>query len=162
WEEPFFVPEESLAHFREAVDRGKAAQADWEARFHAWEQKFPDLAKEWESAGSLALPSGWDQDLPVWKAGEKEATRAAAGKALNAIAARVPWLLGGDADLSTSTNTTLKAFPSFSAATGEGRNFHFGVREHAMAGIANGISYHGGARPFVATFFTFSDYMRPS
>ncbi len=162
WEEPFYVPEESLAHFREAVERGKAAQADWKTRFDAWAAKFPDLAKEWESAWSLSLPEGWDKELPVWKAGEKEATRAAAGKAMNAIAAHVPWLLGGDADLSTSTSTTLKAFPSFSAATGEGRNFHFGVREHAMAGIANGISYHGGARPFVATFFTFSDYMRPS
>jgi transketolase len=162
WEEPFYVPEESLAHFREAVDRGKAAQADWQTRFAAWAAKFPDLVKEWESAWSLSLPEGWDKDLPVWKAGEKEATRAAAGKAMNAIAAHVPWLLGGDADLSTSTSTTLKAFPSFSAATGEGRNFHFGVREHAMAGIANGIAYHGGARPFVATFFTFSDYMRPS
>ena len=81
---------------------------------------------------------------------------------MNAIAAHVPWLLGGDADLSTSTSTSLKNFQSFDGATGQGRNFHFGVREHAMAGIANGISYHGGARPFVATFFTFSDYMRPS
>jgi transketolase len=161
WEEPFHVPEEAREHLS-AVGRGKAAEDDWETRFQAWSAKFPDLAKEWEEAWSLTLPEGWDQDLPVYKAGEKEATRAAAGKALNAVAAKVPWLLGGDADLSTSTNTSLKGFPSFDGGSGEGRNFHFGVREHAMAGIANGISYHGGARPFVATFFTFSDYMRPS
>jgi transketolase len=162
WEEAFYEPPEALAHFREAIDRGKAAQADWEGRFQSWAAKFPDLKKEWDDAWSLTLPDGWDKDLPVYKAGEKEATRAAAGKAMNAIAAHVPWLLGGDADLSTSTSTSLKSFPSFDGATGLGRNFHFGVREHAMAGIANGISYHGGARPFVATFFTFSDYMRPS
>jgi transketolase len=162
WEEPFHVPEEAREHFRTAVSRGKAAQADWEGRFAAWAKKFPDLLKEWQDAWALALPAGWDKELPVWKAGEKEATRAAAGKAMNAIAAHVPWLLGGDADLSTSTSTSLKNFQSFDGATGMGRNFHFGVREHAMAGLANGISYHGGARPFVATFFTFSDYMRPS
>ncbi|HEV7517352.1 MAG TPA: transketolase C-terminal domain-containing protein, partial [Thermoanaerobaculia bacterium] len=162
WEEPFYEPAEALEHFRTAIPHGQADQADWEGRFAAWAKKFPDLAQEWQDAWSLALPAGWDKDLPVWKAGEKEATRAAAGKAMNAIAVHVPWLLGGDADLSTSTSTTLKNFPSFDGATGMGRNFHFGVREHAMAGIANGISYHGGARPFVATFFTFSDYMRPS
>jgi transketolase len=162
WEEPFHVPEDARAHLRTAVERGRTAQADWQSRFAAWEKKFPDLAQEWKDAMDLALPAGWDADLPIFKAGEKEATRAAAGKAMNAIAAKVPWLLGGDADLSTSTNTTLKAFPSFNGGTGEGRNFHFGVREHAMAGIANGIAYHGGARPFVATFFCFSDYMRPS
>ena len=161
-EEPFFVPEDSLAHFREAVDRGAREQSDWEKRFEAWAASHPDLAAEWRLAAEGKLPAGWDAELPTWKAGEKEATRVAAGKALNAIAAKVPWLVGGDADLSVSTNTKLKSEGDFDGRTGAGRNVHFGVRELAMAGIANGMAYHGGARPFVATFFCFSDYMRPS
>ena len=161
-EEPFHVPEDALAHFREAVDRGAKAQSDWARRFDAWAAAHPDLAREWRLAAEGKLPDGWDADLPEWKAGEKEATRVAAGKALNAIAAKVPWLIGGDADLSVSTNTKLKNEADFDGRTGAGRNVHFGVRELAMAGIANGIAYHGGVRPFVATFFCFSDYMRPS
>jgi transketolase len=161
-EEPFFVPEDALAHFREAVDRGARSQSDWAKRFDAWAAAYPDLAHDWRLATEGKLPAGWDADLPSWKAGEKEATRVAAGKALNAIAAKVPWLIGGDADLSVSTNTKLKNEGDFDGRTGAGRNVHFGVRELAMAGIANGMAYHGGARPFVATFFCFSDYMRPS
>ena len=161
-EEPFFVPNESLDHFREAVAKGEAVRSDWQSRFHRYEKEHPDLAAEWGRWMSGKLPDGWDAKLPQFAAGEKEATRTAAGKAMNAIAETVPWLIGGDADLGTSTNTVLKKFSSFEAATGTGRNLHFGVREHAMAGIANGISYHGGLRPFVATFFCFSDYMRPS
>ena len=161
-EEPFFVPDDALAHFREAVGRGATAQSEWEGRFDAWAKAFPELAREWRLAAEGKLPDGWDADLPAWKAGEKEATRVAAGKALNAIAAKVPWLIGGDADLSVSTNTKLKGEADFDGRTGAGRNVHFGVRELAMAGIANGIAYHGQARPFVATFFCFSDYMRPS
>ncbi|MDQ2969623.1 MAG: transketolase, partial [Acidobacteriota bacterium] len=155
-EEPFFVPKESLNHFREAVAKGEAFRSDWQSRFHRYEKEHPDLAAEWGRWMSGKLPDGWDSKLPQFAAGEKEATRTAAGKAMNAIAETVPWLIGGDADLGTSTNTVLKKFSSFEAATGTGRNLHFGVREHAMAGIANGISYHGGLRPFVATFFCFS------
>ena len=162
WEEPFYEPPEAVAHFREAVESGRKAQDDWKRRFDAWAKESPDLAREWRQAWELALPSGWDSDLPSWKAGDKEATRIAGGAALNAIAARVPYLIGGDADLSESTKTTIKNGGDFDAATGSGRNLHFGVREHAMAGIGNGMSYHGGVRPFVATFFNFSDYMRPS
>ena len=164
WEhdEPFFVPEDALAHFREAVDRGARAESDWSKRFDAWAAAYPDLAADWRLATAGELPAGWDANLPAWKAGEKEATRVAAGKALNAIAAKVPWLVGGDADLSVSTNTKLKDEGDFDARSGGGRNIHFGVRELAMAGIANGMAYHGGTRPFVATFFCFSDYMRPS
>jgi transketolase len=165
WEHPdetFFVPEEARAHFRAGAERGSRLAADWRQRFAKYEQAHPDLAAEWRQAMDGELPDGWDADLPSWKAGEKEATRAAAGKAMNAIADPVPSLVGGDADLSTSTATNLKKYASFDAATGEGRNLHFGVREHAMAGIANGIAYHGGLRPFTATFFCFSDYMRPS
>ena len=161
-EEPFFVPDDALEHFRGAVDSGAKAESQWKARFDAWAKAFPDLAREWRLAVEGKLPDGWDAELPEWKAGEKEATRVAAGKALNAIAAKVPWLLGGDADLSVSTNTKLKKEEDFDGRTGAGRNVHFGVRELAMAGIANGMAYHGGVRPVVATFFCFSDYMRPS
>ncbi len=162
WEEPFYVPPDALAHLREAVGRGRQAQNDWEVRFAAYAKENPELAGEWRQSWELALPAGWDADLPVWKAGDKEATRVAGGAALNAIASRLPYLVGGDADLSESTKTTLKGGGDFDAATGAGRNFHFGVREHAMAGAANGMAYHGGVRVFVATFFNFSDYMRPS
>ncbi|HEX9303712.1 MAG TPA: transketolase [Thermoanaerobaculia bacterium] len=162
YEEAFFVPKDALQHFRGAVERGARAQSDWQGRFEAWASANPDLAEEWRRAFSGELPPGWDADLPKWKAGEKEATRVAAGKALNAIAAKVPWVFGGDADLSVSTNTKLKDEADFDGASGNGRNVHFGVREHAMAGIGNGMAYHGGVRPYVATFFCFSDYMRPS
>ena len=162
WEEPFHIPQEALAQFRKAVERGKADQDDWDKRFAAYARQYPDLAEQWRSAWALDLPAGWDQGLPSWKGGDKEATRVAGGAALNAIAAKVPYLLGGDADLSESTKTSIKGGGDFDASTGAGRNFHFGVREHAMAGIANGMAYHGAVRPFVATFFTFSDYMRPS
>ncbi|HEU5249397.1 MAG TPA: transketolase [Thermoanaerobaculia bacterium] len=161
-EEPFFVPDDALAHFRTAVERGGRDESEWTKRFDAWAEAFPDLAEEWRQAFDGALPPGWDADLPRWKAGEKEATRVASGKALNAIAAKIPWLFGGDADLSVSTNTKLKSDADFDGRTGAGRNLHFGVREHAMAGIANGMAYHAGVRPFVATFLCFSDYMRPS
>jgi transketolase len=161
-EEPFFVPPDALSHFRSAVDRGKEAQSEWRKRFDAWARENPDLEEEWRTGLAGELAAGWDADLPKWKAGEKEATRAAAGKVLNVLAKRVPALLGGDADLSVSTSTKLKDEADFDGHTGEGRNIHFGVREHAMAGIANGMAYHGGVRPFVATFFCFSDYMRPS
>jgi transketolase len=162
WEEPFHVPPEALARFRSAIDIGGRAQSDWDRRFAAWAKQYPDLATEWRESFALELPSGWASDLPAWKAGDKEATRVAGGAALNAIAAKVPYVLGGDADLSESTKTSLKNGGDFDGSTGSGRNLHFGVREHAMAGAANGMAYHGGVRPFVATFFQFSDYMRPS
>jgi transketolase len=161
-EEAFYVPDDALAHFRGAVDRGRNIRSEWQARFDAWSRANPDLAEEWRRGSTGELPPGWDADVPKWKAGEKEATRAAAGKALNVLARRIPALLGGDADLSVSTSTKLKDEADFDGRTGAGRNVHFGVREHAMAGIANGMAYHGGVRPFVATFFCFSDYMRPS
>jgi transketolase len=162
WEEPFSVPAEALEHFRKAVSRGADLQERWEKRFAAYETSFPELAAEWRRRVRGELPDGWDANLPDFVAGEKEATRTAAGKVENAIAANLPELIGGDADLGVSTNTPLKEGGNFDGQTGAGRNFHFGVREHAMAGIANGMAYHGGIRPFVATFFCFSDYMRPS
>jgi transketolase len=161
----FHVPADALVHFRTAAEQGAKAQRDWDALLEAYEREHPDLAREWRrvQAGEVGLSlSEILEKMPQWKAGEKEATRVAAGKALNVLADLLPELLGGDADLSVSTNTKLKAFESFNGQTGAGRNIHFGVREHAMGSIANGMAYHGGVRPFTATFFAFSDYMRPS
>ena len=158
----FYVPDEAAANFRRTVDRGQKAQDDWNTRLREYSEANPELAKEWERRMVGKLPQGWDQDIPRFEPGNKVATRAAAGKALNAIAPRLPELIGGDADLSGSTKTALDGEDSFDGRTGAGRNIHFGVREHAMGGIANGMAYHGGVRAYTATFFCFSDYMRPS
>jgi transketolase len=158
----FYVPDLVLAHFRSAVERGARAQADWQRRFEVYAREHADLAAEWQGRMRGELPQGWDAELPSFAPGEALATRQAGGKAVNAIARHVPALIGGDADLSVSTDTALKDAGSFDGQSGAGRNLHFGVREHAMGAIANGIAYHGGLRPFVATFFCFSDYMRPS
>ena len=162
WTEPFTIPEDSAKSFRSAVERGIHAEADWERRFADYARVFPDLAEAWRREQKGDLPEGWDAKLPRWKAGESLATRVASSKAINAIAPKMPALLGGDADLSESTKTVIEGDPEFDGATGAGNNIHYGIREHAMAAIANGAAYHGGVRPFVATFFCFSDYMRPS
>jgi transketolase len=161
-EKSFFVPPEAGAHLRSAIERGAAQQAEWDQRFARYAAAHPDLAAEWRRVQAGELPAGWDQSLPVFTEKDAQATRQASGKSLNAIAARVPELLGGDADLSVSTSTSLKDAGSFDGQSGAGRNIHFGVREHAMGAIANGMAYHGGLRTFVATFFCFSDYMRPA
>jgi len=160
--ETFHVPDDALAHMRAAIDRGEKSRALWLEKFESWARQYPDLAREWSLALEGKLPDAWDRDLPSWKAGEKIATRVASGQVLNAISGRVGWLIGCDADLSSSTNAEIKGSGAFNGATGEGRNVWCGVREHAMAGIANGIAWHGGCRPFTSTFFVFSDYMRPS
>ena len=173
----FFVPAGALAHFREAVDNGERAQAEWQARLNAWASAYPELAREWEDGLADALPEGWDSEVPVFGPQDAAATRASAGKVLNAIAKRYPALVGGSADLNASTSTALKGMGDFESAAvpgdgvegavgGEwglaGRNLHFGVREHAMAAAANGIALHGGLRPYVATFFNFADYLKPA
>jgi transketolase len=157
--EPFTVPAEVRTRFAEAAARGRALRRGWIDRFGAWAQDAPDRASAWEMAFSGVLPDGFDTDLPEYTDQDGLATRTAGGKALGALAARVPWLLGGDADLGSSTKTRLSETATF--GDGDGRNIHFGVREHAMGAIANGMLYHGGVRPFVATFLVFSDYMRP-
>ncbi|MBS1148680.1 MAG: transketolase, partial [Myxococcaceae bacterium] len=161
-EKKFFIPEEAAKHFQLALEKGKAAQTRWEKLFADYEVKHPELAALWKRMQAGDLPEGFDQLLPTFKAGEAVETRTAAGKVLNALAAKLPELIGGDADLSGSTKTGLKDAGDFDGQTGKGNNLHFGVREHAMGAIANGIAYHGGLRPFTATFFTFSDYMRPA
>jgi transketolase len=160
--EPFFVPPEALAHFRTAVARGEAAKAGWATKVAAWAHAFPELAQEFERVMKGELPAGLAQALPQFPAGAGVETRTSAGQVLNALALKLPELLGGDADLGGSTKTVIKDGGSFNGQTGAGRNIHFGVREHAMAAIANGMAYHGGVRPYTATFFAFVDYMRPS
>ena len=158
----FYLPDEAVAHFRTAVERGAQAEAAWQKRFDAWAAANSDLAKEWHMALQGDLPSGWESGLPAFSPKDELATRQSGGKVLTAIAGKVPWLVGGDADLSCSTLTTLTGQGDFDGQTGLGRNIHFGVREHAMGAIANGFAYHGGVHPFTATFFVFSDYQRPT
>jgi transketolase len=174
----FYVPEEALREFRKAVSRGQALEADWRRRMEAYRAAFPDLARRFERAMAGDLPPGWEAHLPAFGAAERPlATREASGKVLNAIAGDIPELIGGSADLNPSTHTQLRDQGDFESpdlphegAQGTsggpwgyaGRNLHFGVREHAMGAIANGLAAHGGLRPFAATFLVFSDYMRPS
>ena len=153
----FHVPPEAGAHLGEAVTRGAAAHAAWQGRLEAYRAAHPDLAAQLDLAIRGELPAGWDEGLPSFSGAL--ATRIAGGKVLAAIAAKVPWLFGGDADLGGSTKTIVPG-GDFDR-TGAGRNLRFGIREHAMGSIGNGMLYHGGVRPFVATFFAFSDYMRP-
>ena len=157
----FYVPAEVREHM-DVSTRGREAHAEWTKLYDGWAAEQETLAEEWRLSWANELPSGWDAALPTWKAGDKLATRNAAGDTLRAIAKTVPWLIGGDADLAESTMNVIEDAGAFNGQTGEGRNFHYGVREHGMGSITNGMAYHGGVRPFCATFFVFSDYMRPA
>ena len=172
-EQTFAVAEDVIEHTRKAVDRGKDEQSQWREKYVAWTRKPSADPALFERMETRTLPDGWDSDLPSWPADPKGvATRKASGAVINAVAAKVPELWGGSADLAGSNNTTIKDAPSFipkSRSTkmwqGDpyaGRVLHFGVREHGMGAILNGIAAHGGTRVFGATFLTFSDYMRPS
>ena len=158
----FHVPEQARRHFSEGTERGRSIRRQWEGRLEAYRNQYPALAAEWEQWIGGSLPQEWQEQMPQWQEGESIATRSASGKILNAIAAKVPWLIGGDADLGGSTKTILAGEDNSSIEARGGRNLRFGVREHAMGAICNGIAYHGGARAFCATFFVFSDYMRPA
>jgi transketolase len=160
--EDFHVSEEARAHFELAGERGANAEKEWNTKFQSFSAKNPDKKALFEMATTLGLPSDFDAKIPSFKVGEDFATRESSGKTLNSIASCVPYFFGGDADLSVSTNTFIKDGGSFDGVTGSGRNIHYGVREHAMAAIANGIAYHGGLKTFTATFFCFADYMKPS
>ncbi|MHC4917787.1 MAG: transketolase [Planctomycetota bacterium] len=162
-EPAFHVPEEARAELLKARERGAAAQAEWEKRFSAYEKAEPELAAEFRRWISGELPPGWDADLPGFPADEKGvASRAASGTVLNAVAAKVPNLIGGSADLAPSNKTLIKDEADFQAASPGGRNLRFGVREHAMGSVLNGMALHGGLVPYGATFLVFSDYMRPA
>ena len=158
----FFVPDEALAVFRQAVERGRQAQAQWRETFERYRATYPDEAALLEALWAGKLPEGWTDALPRFSPNDGSlATRNASGVVLNALARVLPTLIGGSADLAPSTNTLLKGYSDFQRATPAGRNFHFGVREHAMGSILNGMALHGGILPYGATFMVFSDYMRP-
>ena len=170
-EQSFILPEDVVSHARkQAADNARAARADWDTRFATWQQANPAGAALLERLEAHRLPEGLEEALPTWEVGESLATRAASGKVLSALAGVVPELWGGSADLAGSNNTTMAGEPSFLPAAlaqseGDGpfgRTLHFGVREHAMGSILNGIALDGLTRPYGGTFMVFSDYMRPA
>lgn len=162
-EPDFYIPEDVLKFFRKAVAAGKRAESAWQKRFAAYCREYPDLAAEFERRMAGQLPAGWDLDLPKFDADSKGmATRAASGKVINALAGRLPELIGGSADLTPSNNTWINSSHAYQPDARDGRYIHFGVREHAMGSLVNGIALHGGLVPYGGTFLVFSDYMRPA
>ncbi|MBK7600590.1 MAG: transketolase [Acidobacteria bacterium] len=161
YDEPFTVPDESLDHFRGAVGIGAQSESAWKSRFDAYSKAHPELAAEFSQWFSGKLPEGWEHAMPSFPADKPMATREASGKALNAFAKSLPMLLGGSADLRPSNNTFLEGMGEFQPDNYSGRNFHFGVREHAMGSLMNGISLTRPLIPFGGTFMVFYDYMRP-
>jgi transketolase len=177
-EEPFFLPDEAVTHFRDAIGAGSRLESDWNDRFTTYVAAFPELGAELQQMMSGTLPDDWDSELASWQPGDKAvATRKASETVIQSIFKQVPGLFGGSADLNPSTNSVMKGAGDFEApgtqpsfvqgATGgawsyAGRNVHFGIREHAMGSAANGIAAHGGLIPYTATFHVFSDYMRPA
>jgi transketolase len=159
----FLVPDDVREHFGRCVRHGAELEAEWRERFTAYERAFPDLAAEWRAALAGELPAGWERTLPVFTPRDGAlATRAWSAKVLNAVAPVVTTLVGGSADLAPSTNTLITGSADLEAGAYGARNMHFGIREHAMGGILNGMALHGGVRPYGATFLVFSDYMRPA
>jgi transketolase len=158
----FYVPDEALAHMRKAVDKGKRAEAAWNRRFKKYAQAHPDLAQEFRDAAEGKLPVELEQLLPKFEAGSSVATRKASQKVLDALMPKLPLVLGGSADLTPSNNTQWAGAKNFQKSAYDGRYIHYGVREHAMAAIMNGISVSGLARAYGGTFLVFSDYMRPA
>jgi len=162
-EPKFYVPDDVKNHFLAKVEEGNDLEVEWQAKFAAYQKAYPELAAELERRIHGDLPEGWESTLPVFQPDEKGvATRAASGKVINAIAASLPELMGGSADLAPSNKTWMDGEPDFQADTPQGRNMHFGVREHAMGSIVNGMAVHAGLIPYGATFLVFSDYMRPA
>lgn len=159
----FYIPDEVMSFFRQAVVKGSEQEADWQERLSAYHQAYPDLADELENRLAGKLPENWADGLPEFPADPKGmASRSASGKVLNSLSEKLPELFGGSADLAPSTNTWMNQTDAFSVENREGRNVHFGVREHAMGTIVNGMAYSGAIIPFGATFMVFSDYMRPA
>lgn len=163
-EEPsFFIPEQALNRFRKCIDAGNEAEAGWQETYQAYIKEHPDLAKQWVDAMSGFLTAEWDADIPEFSIADGPiATRAASGMVLNAIADKVPTLIGGSADLAPSNKTYMNASHEFQKDVYDGRNIRFGVREHAMGGIMSGMFLHNGLRPYGGTFLVFADYMRPA
>lgn len=177
-EPTFYIPEEAQKHFHEAIKKGQKKEEEWKQRWHAYEKAFPDLAKELKLIMEQKLPAGWDKDIKSFPTDPKGmATRVASGKVLNMIATHLPALIGGSADLNPSTHTVINNGGTFESPLTDfgdrqgaieggwnyaGRNIQFGVREHAMGSMMNGMATYGGIIPYCATFLTFSDYMRPA
>lgn len=163
YEEDFYVPEEVREHFAKVKEQGIAANKAWDELFAKYKAEYPELAAQFEIAIAGDLPEGWDADLPKYSAEDKPvSTRVASGNALNGLTGGVPQLLGGSADLESSTMTHLKGLPLYTPESREGRNLYFGVREFAMAAAMNGIALHSGLKVFGGTFFVFTDYLRPA
>jgi len=177
-EPKFHIPDEALTHFRKTLDKGKKLEAEWNAKLEFYGKTYPELKKEWQKWLKGALQQGWDKDIPQFPPNPKGvATRSVGGQVMNAISSHLPFLIGGSGDLDPSTNTPLKGRGNFQppgtgdgtaqgAVSGpwgyEGANIAFGVREHAMGSILNGMALHGGLLPYASTFLVFSDYMRPA
>ena len=162
-QEPFYVAPEALAHWRTMSERGASVEAEWQSRWDAYRHEHAPAASELERRLRGELLPGWEDLIPSFTAENGNvASRAASGVVLNAIAPKIPELVGGSADLASSTNTIVKGAPSMGPDNHAGRNFHFGIREHGMGAVMNGMSVHGGFIPYGATFLIFSDYMRPS
>ena len=162
-QEKFYVPSELQSLRDQVLERGRQAEEEWNALWDAYQKANPELALEFKRFNAGELPEGWEEALPVFPADAKGmASRAASGKVLNALAPKLKNLIGGSADLAGSTKTLMDCTSSQSAENPGGRNMHFGVREHAMASMVNGMSLHGGLIPYCATFFVFTDYMRPA
>ncbi len=157
----FYVPDEALAHFRKAIDRGGKLETEWRGVVEEYQKKFPELGQAWNAMVKGELPDDWEKHLPAFKDAKPVATRVASGEVINALAPVLP-LIGGSADLGVSNNTDIKGSGDFEAGSYDGRIIHFGVREHAMASTLTGISLNGGLIPYGGTFLTFSDYMRPA
>jgi transketolase len=160
-EKKFFIPAEVQEYSRQVFTRGDRQNKEWDDLFAKYGQEYPELAALLQRILKKELPDGWDASIPQFAAGTKISGRAASGKVLNALADQIPFMVGGSADLAPSTLTAIKNSPSFQKDNYGGRNLHFGIREHAMGAIANGIAL-SGLRTFVSTFFVFSDYMRPA
>lgn len=165
WQEEaaFFIPDEVKEYFKQVQVNGKSVEEEWNRKFLDYQKKYPEEAKLFSEVMHGEFGNEWKSKLPVFEDdGKKMATRAASGKVINSIASSLPTLIGGSADLAPSNNTFLKDYKTFSSENYSGRNFHFGIREHGMAGVMNGMAIYGGVIPYGATFLVFSDYLRPS
>ena len=161
--EPFHVENSTREHWAACLEKGRKLQEDWQKRFSLYQEQAPDFAAEFLQVMSGELPEDWDEDVPNLTAAENEdATRGWSGKVLQGVASRLPNLIGGSADLAGSNKTTINGADNLLSSSPGGRNIHYGIREHGMASIMNGMALHGGIRPFGGTFLIFSDYMRPA
>src|SRR5947207_11787608 len=158
----FYVPDEALAHFRKAIERGQQYQREWDELIDKYEEKHQDLGQMWRIMMDGKLPEDWEQHLPSFEDTKEVATRVASGQVINAIATHLPMLIGGSADLGVSNNTDIKDSGDFEAGRYDGRIIHWGIREHCMGSTMTGMALNGGLIPYGGTFMCFSDYMRPS